>query len=112
MPATSLDSIEWHDLPVDAISITESGLSLIVTPYDDVTNSYSSRTLRITEAESLELTINGSLSPKDLGELEVFSFDYESSSPGRISGTFGILPGNAGFWKLSFRNAAWSLADV
>ena len=112
MSSTSLDSIEWHDLPVTSLSITESGISLVVTPYVEVSGSYVSRTLRITDADTLQLDIAGSLTPKDLDALEISSLNYTLSSLGRISGTIGFLPGHAGFWAVSFANAAWSLDEA
>ena len=90
----------------------ESGFSLVVTPYVEDSASYISRTLSISDAETLQLDITGSLSPEDLDGLEISSLTYTLSSVGRISGTIGLLPGRAGFWSISFANAAWSLGEA
>ena len=112
MSSILLNSIEWHDLPVSQLCITDAGVSLVVTPYNEATASYDGRVLRITNAESLSINVTGVLSPKDFGSLEVSTFTYSVGTSGRITGTVGLLPGNAGFWELSFTNALWELAEA
>ena len=109
MSDTPLHSIEWHDLPVSALSITEHGISLVVTPWVEATGSYVSCTLSISGGDAFELDMAGPLSPKDLTSLEVSSFDYSIDPNGRLNGVIGILPGAAGYWTISFANAAWTL---
>ena len=111
MSSHPLSSIEWHDLPVLSIRIGEAGLSLVVAPYNDATTSYDQRVLSLTEADSVSLKIEGTLTAKDLSSLEVASFDYSMQAE-RITGKLGLLPGKAGFWELSFVNARWDLADA
>ena len=105
----ALDAFEWHDLPIARVSITGQGLELVVTPYDDETGTYRSCRLSVSDAEQLTIDLNGELSLKDLRTLEVSSFDHSVAGSGRVSGTIGILPGNAGFWEISFANALCSL---
>ncbi|WP_395790963.1 hypothetical protein [Aquimonas sp.] len=111
MSENSLSSIEWHDLPVSEIRVGEGGVSLTVTPYNEANDSYDMQVLRITDAETINIRISGSLSPKDLSSLEVSAFTYSIELSGRISGTIGLLPGQAGFWELSFTKARCELAD-
>jgi hypothetical protein len=112
MPSSSLDAIEWHDLPVTSLSVTESGFSLVFTPYEEDAGSYVSRTFSIADAETIQLDITGTLTPKDLSDLEISSLSYDLDESGRISGKIGLLPGHAGFWSISFANAAWSLSET
>lgn len=109
MPSITLSSIEWHDLPLVEICISETGLSLTVIPYDEDTASYGRYVLRITDTESMSLKVIGSPSAKDLGSMEVSTFTYSIDVSGRITGSLGVLPGHAGFWKISFVNARWEL---
>jgi hypothetical protein len=111
MSSTPLSFIDWHDLPVSEIRISESGISLFVTPYNEASGAYEFRVLRISDAETLSINVTGSLHANDLSNLEVHSFDYAVAPSGRITGTLGLLPGQAGFWELSFTNAKWELAD-
>ena len=112
MSSALLDSIEWHDRPVAALSVTGSGVELLVTPWVEAAGAYARYALRITEAEKLGVNLTGALSAQDLNALEVSTLDYALSSTGRISGTIGILPGEAGYWTISFRNAIWSFEAV
>lgn len=107
-----LSSIEWHDLPVSAIRIEESSLSLVVTPYNALADAYDTRILRITDAEHFGIRMTGTLGTEDLQSMEVSTFDYSVGLSGRITGTLGLLPGQAGFWELSFTNARWELVDA
>jgi hypothetical protein len=109
MAVSLLGSIDWHDLPIDALSITSAGIELVVTPWMENKNAFGRYRLSITEAEILEVDITGSLSANDSDGLEVNSFDYTLVSSRRISGKIGILPGDAGHWSISFGNANWSL---
>jgi hypothetical protein len=107
-----LDTLEWHDLPVTALSITEQGISLTVTPFDEATQAYVSTVLRIEDAATISLSLAGSLSGRDLAALEVSSLSYASTAGDRISGQIGLLPGGAGFWEISFTGAKWSLSST
>jgi hypothetical protein len=106
-----LSSIEWHDLPVSGIRIEESGLSLAVTPYNALVGVYDTRILRITDAEHVDIRMTGTLTAEDFRSMEVSTFDYSVGPSGRITGTLGLLPGEAGYWALSFTNAQWELID-
>jgi hypothetical protein len=112
MSSFALDSFEWHDLPVTSLSVTESGFTLVVTPYLDDLGAYISRALVISDAETIQLDITGLLTRKDLDNLEVSSLSYTLDSVGHISGTLGLLPGHAGFWSISFAKAMWSLGEA
>ena len=104
-----LDSFGWHDLPVESFSISQTGISLVITPYCECSDSYDCYHFKIEDLTSLKLDIQGELPPKDLVSIEVFSFYYVMLADGRLDGCIEILPGNAGFWSISFRNATWSL---
>jgi len=112
MPIALLSSIEWHDLPVATLAITECGIELVVTPWIESAGEYARYTLRITDPENLQLNVNAALSAKDLGALEISEFDYTACQNERLSGTIGILPGGAGYWTISFVNAVWSFETV
>ena len=112
MSTYSLDSLDWHDLPVSSLELNERGFSLVVTPYNEVKGNYDSRTLHITGPDSFQFKFAGVLSAKDLGSIEVSTFQYAARSSGSIDGTIGFLPGQAGYWEVSFTNAAWSLDDA
>ena len=106
-----LSSIEWHDLSVSAIRIEESGLSIVVTPYNALSDAYHTRILRITDAEHVEVRMTGTLTGDDLLSMEVARFDYSIAPSGRITGTPGLLPGDAGYWEVSFTDARWEFVD-
>jgi hypothetical protein len=108
----TLETIEWHDLPVRKVSISESGIELVVTPYIDELEIYGSCCLRIFDAEVLSVDLGGTLSSEDLEALEVSSFNYSFAPSGRITGTISILPGSAGIWTVSFTNALWKLENA
>ncbi len=112
MTMALLTSIEWHDLPVAKLAITERGIELVVTPWIECDGAYARYTLRIDKPESLQLNLNGALSAEDFGDLEISKFDYSGSQTERLSGEIGIFPGEAGFWTISFVNATWSFETV
>lgn len=100
---------EWHDLPVDRISVMKKGVILDVTPFDDDADRYEPATLSLFDAEGIEFGIQGKLSPQDLGRLEITDFDVEESAPERITGKLGILYGGTGYWTIRVTNALWQL---
>lgn len=100
---------EWHDLPVDRISITENGVTLDVLPFDDDADRYEQATLSLLDADAIEFGIQGKLSLKDLARIEITDFDVGESAPGRITGTLGILYGGTGYWSIQVINALWQL---
>ena len=108
----TLASIEWHDLSASEIRIAEEGFSLIVNPYDEASESFKTLVLKISDARTLDLKIVGTLSVEDLCSMEVSTFSYSVASTGRITGTLGLLPGQSGFWEVSFADALWELADA
>ena len=55
--------------------------------------------------------MTGTLSAEDLLSMEVARFDYSVAPSGRITGTPGLLPGQAGYWESSFTDARWELVD-
>ena len=100
---------EWHDLPVDRITITERGVTVDVRPFNDDADRYEQATLSLLGADAIEFDVGGKLSLKDLGNFEITDFDVEELAPGRITGSLGILCGNAGYWTVRITNALWQL---
>ena len=107
-----LDSIEWHDLPLASLSLSDRGVALVVTPWLEATDTYARYSLQIADAESIKLDVTGALSPIDFTNLELSKFEYTVGLNDRITGTIGILPGEAGYWAISFANATWSFEAV
>ena len=104
-----LDSIEWHDLPLESIRIGHDSIELTISVFDETTQEYLIHQLKLVEFTALELSIKSKLTIDDLLSMEVSKFDYllKGSS---LSGTIGILPKNAGFWTIEFENALWDLS--
>jgi hypothetical protein len=100
---------EWHDLVVDRITIMERGVTVDVRPFNDDTNRYEHATLSLLDANTIEFDVQGKLSLKDLADLDIKDFDVEESAPGRITGSLGILCGDAGYWTIRVTNALWQL---
>lgn len=111
MSSISLELFEWHDLPVSELCITDDGVSLVVADYNDTMAVYETYVLRIIEPETIALDVTGVLSARDLWDIEVSDFTYSVTPAGHISGTLGLLPGRAGYWKISFTNARWELTQ-
>lgn len=88
---------EWHDLPVDRIAITERGVTVDVRPFNDDADCYEEATLSLLDADAIEFDVQRKLAPKDFGSLEITGFDVGESSPGRITGSLGILFGGTGY---------------
>jgi hypothetical protein len=89
MPSVSLSSVEWHDLAVSMLSITDCGFELGVTRWIESTGTHALYSLRITDAENVKFNVNGALSPKDFTKLEVSKFEYTLS----VVRTFGTAGG-------------------
>jgi hypothetical protein len=106
----AIETIEWHDLPIKSISIEEKLIRLEVMLYNETSEEYDANVLEFSDFETIELSINGSLDPKTLDELEVADFDYKIEGE-LISGKLQILPGNAGFWEISVTNSKWTLCE-
>ena len=104
MDPSALTQFEWHDLPVLRLCFSESGIDLVVTPYNAAVAAYDRYRLTIRGASSVQVNLQGDLSPRDLLDMEVSRFDY-STHDDRLSGTLGILPGSAGLCTISFENA-------
>jgi hypothetical protein len=100
---------EWHDLPVGRISITEKGVILDALPYNDAAARYDHATRSLVEADLISFDIQGGLSLKDLGDLQIMDLDVVESAPGRITGTLGILCGGAGYWTIQVTNVVWEV---
>lgn len=112
MTLSRLRAIEWHDLPIENLTLNAQGFALVVTPFHEDTQSYSVVTLQIFEAATVDLTISGLLSPKDFSAIEVSSFQYVLNDTNRLSGVIDILPGSAGFWSIAFENANWEVTHA
>ena len=112
MDLDALDKIEWHDLVVSRLCISESGIELVVNPYNETAATYDRFRLTLRGASSMRLDVQGELSLRDWSDLEVSRFDYRAGNDRRLSGTLGILPGSAGFWTIAFESAQWELEHL
>ncbi|GAA5173355.1 hypothetical protein GCM10025771_00600 [Niveibacterium umoris] len=112
MTLSRLRAIEWHDLPIESLTLNAQGFALVVTPFHEETQSYSVVTLHISEAATVNLNISGPLSSRDFSAIEVSSFQYSLNDTNRLSGVIEILPGSAGFWSIAFENANWEVAHA
>lgn len=106
--AHPLRIFEWHDLPVAALTFAEDGIRLVVTPFCEDTQDYEIYELLLTEASKLKISIEGEMDFTVLKGLEVTDFDFTIREE-RLSGELGVLPGNAGYWKIGFSDAIWQL---
>lgn len=112
MGSNDLDRIEWHDLPLVALTVTAVGVQLVVSVYDEATQSYVGQALCLSHARSLSFRMAGQVSQTDLANLEISTFSYALSPDGLLTGTIGIIVGNAGFWEISATDAQWELAKA
>lgn len=110
MSIEQLDAIEWRGLLVSAFYIGDHGLALTVAPVFDSHGSAGIATLQLSEADSMSVQLSGAMTPSDLGAIEIGWLAYKPSGPDQISGTIGLMPGDAGFWQVSFTNALWELS--
>ncbi|HVT90619.1 MAG TPA: hypothetical protein VHD56_17320 [Tepidisphaeraceae bacterium] len=94
------------------LCISESGLDLVVTPYNEVAATHDRFRLTLRGASCVRLDVRGDLSPRDWSDLEVSRFDYRATDDRRLSGTLSILPGSAGVWSIAFENAQWGLEQL
>lgn len=99
--------MEWHDLPITEFILSDSGFTLKVTPFNDATQWHDEATISITNALILKLNISGELSPKDLGAMEVNTFDFTMHTNDRLDGKFCILMNGVGGGVIEFQNAEW-----
>jgi len=104
-----LESISWHDLPVESVAISKSGVQLAVSQFQESTGEYLSLVLSLFQLDGLDLEMSGQLSISDLSNLEVASFQFSHIEPGYISGCICLLPGSAGYWRIAFSKAQWQL---
>ncbi len=112
MGSNDLDRIEWHDLPLVALTVTAVGVQLVVSVYDETAGAYVGRGLRLTHPKQLSFQIAGQVLEADLANLEVSTFSYTLSPEGLLTGKIGILVSNAGFWEISVTDAQWQLAEA
>lgn len=110
MSVEPLDSIEWRGLLVSAFCISQNGLSLTVAPCFDSHGSAGIAVLQLSEADSISVQLSGAMAPGDFGAMEIGWLTYVPSGSDHISGTIGLMPGDAGFWQISFTNALWELS--
>ena len=103
---------EWHDLPVERVTIIERGVTVDVRPFDDDADRYEQATLSLLDADAIEFDVQGKLSPKELRSLEITDFDVVESAPGRVTGSLGILFGGTGYWTIRVTNALWQLEPL
>jgi len=105
---SSLNLFEWHDLPLESISIKNDSIVLSVSPFNEQTQEYDNYKLKLLSFSSLELSIESVLDFNVLCNMEISSFNHTLAGT-LLSGTIGILPANSGFWTISFKDAQWSL---
>ena len=105
-----ISDIEWHDLPVEAISINETSVCIVVTPYDEVTKLYRRYELKLSDFTSMSVSFGDKFTSFALKNLEIAHFKYTNEDD-RITGEIGILPGSEGFWIIDFEQAKWDLHE-
>ena len=101
-----LGIVEWHDLPLDNISINHDSIKIDISAIVDGAKDYRQFSLELSGFTNCSVNISGDLNSAVLKELEVAKFDYKEVE-GLLSGSIGILPGNAGYWSVDFENAKW-----
>lgn len=107
-----LNSIEWHDLPVQKLSISKNGIEVQVMPFNEDMQENDYVTLLLDGAKSMhfDFDIQGANTLNDLDSLEVHSFDYVQGADASISGKLVFLLGwPASVWVIKFTNATWRL---
>lgn len=107
-----LRAFEWHDLPVEELTISNDGAALVVTPYSEALQRYRRLRLSLSSPKELQVTITGSLAVTDLSTVEISSFAILEEDDDRLSGRLAVLPGAAGMWEIAFKGAAWQLVDL
>ena len=113
MNSDVLNKFEWHDLPLSALTITESGVELIVTPYSEDSADYERYRLVLGNASVVRFDVQGSLRSKGFQELAVSYFRFDDVGDSRLSGELGILPSSGvGFWTVVFENARWQFSQL
>ena len=105
-----LKEVEWHDLPIESISINIDSIEIVITPFNENSQKYDSLTLKLFSFDNIELSIAAELATSDLNNLEISSFEYTINN-GLLTGNLGILPANKGFWSISFTHANWCIND-
>src|SRR4051812_10986593 len=95
MRIDDLSKFDGHDLPLEKVKFTNSGVELVVTPYNEAAKVYERFRLVIDEAAELRVDVQGRLSSKDFASLEVARFDFRAAGD-RLNGELGIVPGSAG----------------
>jgi hypothetical protein len=107
-----LEQIEWHDLPISKIELNETGIEIIVTPYNEDEQDYEYFALKVSGYSTVKLSVEGILNIDDQKNLEISSFEYQLDELNLVSGVIGILPGNAGFWTIDFTKATCRLEQI
>ncbi len=105
-----IGDFEWHDLPVDQMTIGVSGIALLVTPYSEEAEDYRHVVLTLRNAQRLELTFPQVLERADLANLEVSSFEWERNEES-LSGELTLLAANKGVFIIGFDSAEWDLEE-
>ncbi|WP_221795203.1 hypothetical protein [Oceanobacter mangrovi] len=100
----------WHDLPVQEITFSAIGLKLVVTPYNENAEEYDKYCLEL--EGNFVYSLQGSFTSDSLEQLEVATLNYDLLENGTISGKLGLLPGDDGYWTISFQSAMWKLYQV
>ncbi len=103
-----LRTIEWHDLPLESILISENGITFYLQPFDEATQNYYQAKLELFNAESFAFDIVGHEPKLHLG-MEINSFECEEIDAERITGKIGILTASGGWWGFRFVGACWRL---
>lgn len=112
MLPSDLMQFQWHNLPIERISISEAHIEIVVTPYSEELRDYERFSLQISDSDSVTLDLQGTLSPADLEGLEVTSVNSTVDDARRLSGKLSCFPGTAGLWRIQFSNAKWILEKL
>lgn len=105
-------AFEWHDLPVDRISIVENGVVINVLPYNDAAGREEHATLSLLNAKSIELDFSSPMALEPFKGFQIMDLDVVETTPGRITGMVVIMLGfGDGYWRIHVTDAAWQVTD-
>ncbi len=97
-------------MPVESISINETCVCIVVTPYDEAKKLYKRIELKLSDFTSMSVSLGDKFASSALKDLEVSSFKYTHVGD-RITGGIGILAGNEGYWVIEFEQAKYGLCE-
>lgn len=105
-------AFEWHDLPVERISIVENGVVIDVRPYNDEAERYHQATLSLLNAKSIKLDLSSPMALEPFKGLQIMDLDVVETVPGRVTGMVGIMLGfGDDYWRIYVTDAAWQVTE-